>query len=667
MKKNIFKLSALTVLVAGALPAQAALYKVVEVNPSSSDTSINTYGQGIGPSAISTSCFADGANCGDADDTSVVGQTLSADPGMDLQDTFPFLYDFDYTINSESDFRSVCYTLHDWDSDLCDDWANRKYYGVLDNGNAADSGDFDDGTATIGGYVKYYQAWVNGYQSLGNALLDSDISISPFANGSAVDGNNPTGVAITNSNESILNATNGTYSVGTGSSAYFDSGSVNARAFAKRGFVTDSDGAVISELLPDQAATDGTNITGQSTANTVVNDGTDTYVFGSASVTLFDTTDGDKLDSNDSDRGINIQDGSNLSYCLGATTGSVYAYQACQYLGFANQAAGWKIAGSSNTLTPFFIADNWGTNGSITGNRDEASPQAAILGANTSLNLVGYSTYDWDDLDGDDGDRFRAFATYYTYSGDGSTDSWSSTRIPMDVESDGDLKYNFSVANDINEDNVIVGSAQYYLRESRAIPEVSYIYKAEDSSVTYFNNIDSSIFFDGSSSVAKAINNRDQVVGWVDVDTNAEVDGKSRRQRGYILRADSLYNIDDGDSSAFGDKKVYMLDDLTNGTGAESDANDFRIAQATDINDAGVISASALKCEGGYSDTYSDSTCSTTETVVAVKLIPISDSGNRDIEPRGKSPQTTERSGASLGWLGLISLMGLFGFRRRIK
>ncbi|CSC27904.1 Protein of uncharacterised function (DUF3466) [Vibrio cholerae] len=70
--------------------------------------------------------------------------------------------------------------------------------------------------------------------------------------------------------------------------------------------------------------------------------------------------------------------------------------------------------------------------------------------------------------------------------------------------------------------------------------------------------------------------------------------------------------------------KAWLLDDLTNDNTATGNNNQFRIIDATDINDAGVISATALKCSGGYDTTAHNSLCSNREeTVVAVKLVPI--------------------------------------------
>ena len=110
--------------------------------------------------------------------------------------------------------------------------------------------------------------------------------------------------------------------------------------------------------------------------------------------------------------------------------------------------------------------------------------------------------------------------------------------------------------------------------------------------------------------------------------------------------------------------KAWFLDDLTNGDNAASTNNQYRVVDATDINDAGVISGTALKCSGGYSTTSHNASCSGTETVVAVKLVPIAGATSSDISQRSTDTTTSERSGGSLGLWSLI-LLTLGWFRRK--
>ena len=56
------------------------------------------------------------------------------------------------------------------------------------------------------------------------------------------------------------------------------------------------------------------------------------------------------------------------------------------------------------------------------------------------------------------------------------------------------------------------------------------------------------------------------------------------------------------------------------GFGDSEQNNQFRILDATDINDAGVISGTAMKCAGGYSTTANNATCSSDEHHLKSKL-----------------------------------------------
>lgn len=161
------------------------------------------------------------------------------------------------------------------------------------------------------------------------------------------------------------------------------------------------------------------------------------------------------------------------------------------------------------------------------------------------------------------------------------------------------------------------------------------------------------------------INKYNEIVGQLDAEDTREIDGKPRRKRGFILPYEANGSVESR-RSIF-DNKAWYLDDLTNGSNAPVENNQYRIIDATDINDAGVISATAIKCDGGYDTTAHNSYCgegSKEETVVAVKLIPIADADASNINARPVEKASAERSGAGLGWLSL-TLLVLFGFRRK--
>ncbi|WP_210443596.1 DUF3466 family protein, partial [Vibrio crassostreae] len=171
-----------------------------------------------------------------------------------------------------------------------------------------------------------------------------------------------------------------------------------------------------------------------------------------------------------------------------------------------------------------------------------------------------------------------------------------------------------------------------------------------------------------------------EFVGQIDAETTREVDGSERRHRGFIypyaveapnnVRVEAVFN-----------NQAWWLDDLTNGANADgqdySDANNyFRIIDASDINDAGVISATAIKCTVGgkaqaYDTTSHNSYCggassNAVEEVVAVKLVPIVGATKDDIQTRSADSEKVDRQGGSLGWLTL-TVLGLLGFRRKFK
>ena len=74
--------------------------------------------------------------------------------------------------------------------------------------------------------------------------------------------------------------------------------------------------------------------------------------------------------------------------------------------------------------------------------------------------------------------------------------------------------------------------------------------------------------------------------------------GKPRRQRAFINPIDA--NGTDPDRRAIFNNQAWFLDSLTHGDdsiGTENNA--YRVFAASDINDDGVISATATKCKGG--------------------------------------------------------------------
>ncbi|WP_155483046.1 DUF3466 family protein, partial [Vibrio harveyi] len=104
----------------------------------------------------------------------------------------------------------------------------------------------------------------------------------------------------------------------------------------------------------------------------------------------------------------------------------------------------------------------------------------------------------------------------------------------------------------------------------------------------------------------------------------------------------------------------------TSSTSYSQENNRFRIIDASDINDAGVISATALKCHSGYKTTANNATCSDKEEVVAVKLIPIKGKTAKNIVPRDVEKTPTKRNGAGLGLFTAFGLI-ILSITRNVK
>ncbi|NOH54205.1 DUF3466 family protein [Vibrio coralliilyticus] len=275
----------------------------------------------------------------------------------------------------------------------------------------------------------------------------------------------------------------------------------------------------------------------------------------------------------------------------------------------------------------------------------------------TNFYGVGYNTYDDQRMD----------ATIFT----GTTSSLGDvgSKQVSGTESGSDYIYSNSVVSSINDNFVAVGSAKRAgdkPQNRAASNRLFYVSDVKSSSpaATYFSG---GIFFDGAGGTMGSINNFNEVVGSVDISSAAEVDGTERAKRAFINPLDATNTNATRRSSIF-DSKAWILDDLTNDGSASSTNNRYRIIDASDINDAGVISATAIKCENGYDTTEVDSYCQggavNVEKVVAVKLVPIAGNGKDNIQSRGYRTETVDRQGGSLGFLAL-TLLGFLGFRRK--
>ncbi|GHY41498.1 GlyGly-CTERM domain protein [Vibrio cholerae] len=323
---------------------------------------------------------------------------------------------------------------------------------------------------------------------------------------------------------------------------------------------------------------------------------------------------------------------------------------------FYSKPAIWKNDGSAT------VELNWPTG--TEPNRNNRLAQGSmrdVVENGGKLYAVGYSSYDTDNhymqasvFQLDDTSNFSNAASWTTKAVSGAE-----SRIG------GDYIHSNSVVTDVNKNLVALGSAKRAgsRPENGAAGNRLFVIEDVSASTPTANFLTGGIFFTGAGGKAGAINSYNEIVGQVDANDTRENDGKPRRKRGFIYPYSA--NGSDPSRMAIFANKAWLLDDLTNDNTATGNNNQFRIIDATDINDAGVISATALKCSGGYDTTAHNSLCrNREETVVAVKLVPIVNATSANIQQRSTEEQASERKGGSFG-LGLLMVLGVLGFRRK--
>ncbi|HFG1779625.1 TPA: DUF3466 family protein [Vibrio cholerae] len=323
---------------------------------------------------------------------------------------------------------------------------------------------------------------------------------------------------------------------------------------------------------------------------------------------------------------------------------------------FYSKPAIWKNDGSAT------VELNWPTG--TEPNRNNRLAQGSmrdVVENGGKLYAVGYSSFDADNnymqasvFELDNTSNFSNAASWTTKAVSGAE-----SRIG------GDYIHSNSVVTDVNKNLVALGSAKRAgsRPENGAAANRLFVIEDVSASTPTANFLTGGIFFTGAGGKAGAINSYNEIVGQVDANDTRENDGKPRRKRGFIYPYSA--NGSDPSRMAIFANKAWLLDDLTNDNTATGNNNQFRVIDATDINDAGVISATALKCSGGYDTTAHNSLCSNREeTVVAVKLVPIVNATSANIQQRSTEEQASERKGGSFG-LGLLMVLGVLGFRRK--
>ncbi|WED23170.1 DUF3466 family protein [Vibrio sp. JC009] len=676
MSVKNFKLTTVAAFVLAATNANAALYQVVESDASSLTTAGDYYSSAIqGAGSSPTSCFDSGSGCSGssynlAGDTLNAGQSTSmsskltyrAIEGISYKEEVPFGIDSDYDILTQDDLETYCNAYLGYST--CDSWATWHWSGDTDTG--------------IGGLEKERNAFSDkDYSTNADSFFEAfTSSIFPFDpdEGSSAPSSGISSAPTSGTTEqvvtNIMTDTSGTLVGVTGitNSGYYtttDGNSNYAQLYRQRGFFTNSDGSSITVLEPDY---DSSVTSDSSKDSTIVNQmgrtmafdsfsyGGTRYIVGSASVAPFSYSYDDKDYTGD------------VGACVDYTDPALY--QDCQNFAFANRAYIWD---SSNTSNKYYVAD-WDLDSATTALDDDTAAQASVRAAtiadvSTSAYdglpvLVGYNTDEYSSAFYMQAAVFRPASTS-SFAIDGN-EKWTSTFIENAKATSG--TYRNSVATDINDNLLVIGEAKLKTPENGAYANKMFIADATSTpTAVYFNDMSEDIFFTGAGGQANAINNYNEIVGSVDAENHSESGGKARDIRGFIYPYSHTRGTETTRRAIFSNK-AWWLDDLTNGGTYSDNNNKYRIIDATDINDAGVISATALKCSSGYDSTDHFAYCgggSTQERIVAVKLVPIAGATSSDISARSTSSSTTvSRSGGSLGWFS-IGLLGLLGFRRR--
>ncbi|WP_077342073.1 DUF3466 family protein [Pseudocolwellia agarivorans] len=251
---------------------------------------------------------------------------------------------------------------------------------------------------------------------------------------------------------------------------------------------------------------------------------------------------------------------------------------------------------------------------------------------NDAGTVVGYSQ-GWFDNNVTEPDVNEFKLTYAVMFKDGEV---------YDLNTDHETFYNSRV-NDINN----LGIATGYVQTTVSGITTNMFYYIDTNDVNNLEMIMPDTFFTGSSTTAKAINNKGFIVGQGEVETHVVTGGNPRRTHGFLY---------DTNTDTFTDLNAFLT--------CESD---YTIIDAKSINDNNEISASALVKTNAKDffgrDVLDDNGDPVQEEVVrAVKLQPIE---GGELNDCSEVEEKLERQGASFGvFMPLVLLV--VGFRRKL-
>ncbi|MGL5109311.1 MAG: DUF3466 family protein [Vibrio ordalii] len=644
MSSKTFKITVIAASILAATQANAALYQIVEVTPGNVVAN-EYYGRAIQKDNLSANplgCFTAGNSC---NTFALGGDTLNGSDGISYRDEVPFKMDNRFVYQDIDDLKSYC--SNELGYSTCAAWADKQWHG------------FEYNNVETGGLKRERDAWDKRYGS-----YESNASVftaRQVADEFVADKFNAPSQTNISGNQTQLGSENSIITgmlednlIGITSSGYADVSGKYALGFRQRAFYD------TYLLLPPLKTAENVDV-----KSIVTKMGRtfayDSFVHNGKKIITGSSSIADYLSDNNDDKSYVGSVANCVNYAEPQT------YQECQNFAFATQAYIWDVTDTSNIKS--YRVTKWGKD--VEANRSGYSAQASVRGAaiasptsgryaNNPV-MAGFNTYR-------DENVFRMQATVF-YPNDAYTqpanDVWESKIIfGTELKVDGNVIYSNSLATDINNNLIVIGETKRLGTKPESGAAANRIFVSDANSGTpVANYLSGGIFFTGAGGNANAINNFNEIVGQIDAEKGREDGGKQRRHRGFIYPFNGTGS--DAARMALFQNQGWWLDDLTNGGAYSQHNNQFRIFEASDINDDGVIAASAFKCTGGYDDFSHNSYCTSgSESVVAIKLIPIAGAAASDIEVRSTELPPVERKGGSMGWITL-TLLALFGFRRK--